>query len=144
MIVLDANLLLYAYDRDAPENAAAKRWLAGIFSGTDLVGLPWLSVWAFLRLITNSRIFANSIPMSAAIQMVEQWMARPNVRLLSPGEHHWSILRQLLIDANIRAAQTTDAQIAAIAIEFGGVLYTTDRGFARFPGLRWVNPLIES
>ena len=82
--------------------------------------------------------------MEAAIAIVSEWMNLRNVRLLMPGERHWSLLQRILIDGQVRGALTTDAELAALAIEHGGVLYSTDRDFARFPGLRWVNPLLES
>lgn len=144
MIVLDVNLLLYAFDIDSAHHASARAWLDETCSGPELIGLPWQTVWAFLRLSTNSRIFANCISMEAAIAIVSEWMNLRNVRLLMPGERHWSLLQRILIDGQVRGALTTDAELAALAIEHGGVLYSTDRDFARFPGLRWVNPLLES
>jgi toxin-antitoxin system PIN domain toxin len=142
VIVLDANILLYAYDDTSPQHAEARVWLNGVFSGHELIGLPWQVVWAFLRLITNSRIFSNCLSMETALGVVQQWMDLRQVRLLAPGERHWGLLRQMLIEGKVRGPLTTDAELAALTIEKGGVLYTTDRDFARFPGLRWVNPLL--
>ena len=141
MIVLDANLLLYAYDETSGQNAAARSWLRGVFAGQELVGLPWQVIWAFLRLSTNGRIFANPLTMEQAVNAVQDWMDLKQVRLLAPGEHHWLFLQQMLIEGQVRGPLTTDAELAALTIEHGGVLYTTDRDFARFPGLRWINPL---
>jgi hypothetical protein len=144
LIVLDANLLLDAYDTKSPHHSAASAWLGGVFSGPELIGLPWQVVWAFLRLSTSPRIFTNSLSMEQAVNIVQQWMELKQIRLLAPGEHHWDLLRQVLIDGQARGPLTTDAELAALTIEYGGVLYSTDRDFARFPGLRWVNPLLES
>jgi toxin-antitoxin system PIN domain toxin len=142
VIVLDANVLLYAYDGTSLHHSAARAWLRRVFSGPELIGLPWQVVWAFLRLSTNSRIFTNSLSMEKAVEVAQQWMDLKQVRMLAPGERHWRLLQQMLIDGRVRGPLTTDAELAALTIEYGGVLYTTDRDFARFPGLRWVNPLM--
>jgi toxin-antitoxin system PIN domain toxin len=144
VIVLDVNLLLYAYDDTSVHHSDARAWMKKTFSGPDLIGLPWQTVWAFLRLSTNSRIFTNCISMEKAIGIVQQWMELKYVRLLVPGERHWGLFRQMLLEGKVRGPLATDAELAALTIEYGGVLHTTDRGFARFPGLRWVNPLLES
>lgn len=141
MIVLDVNLLLYAHDSTSPQHSAARAWLRGILSGPELIGLPWQVVWAFLRLSTNIRIFTNCLSMDEAVGIVQRWMDLKQVRLLAPTERHWGLLKQLLKEGQVRGPLTTDAELAALTIEYGGVLYTTDRDFARFPGLRWVNPL---
>jgi len=141
VIVLDANLLLYSYDTLSPHHSAARPWLERTLSGQEIVGLPWQSLWAFLRISTNSRIFLRSMAMSESIAVANGWLACRNVRLLTPGEHHWSLLKTMLLDGQVSGSMTTDAQLAAITMEHGGVLHTTDRDFARFPGLRWVNPL---
>ncbi len=141
MIVLDANILLYAYDGTSPRHSEASEWLQGAFSGPELIGFPWQVVWAFLRLSTNSRIFTNPLSMETVVEVAQQWMNLKQVRILAPGERHWSLLQQMLIEGRVRGPLTTDAELAALTIEHGGVLYTTDRDFARFPGLRWLNPL---
>jgi toxin-antitoxin system PIN domain toxin len=143
LIVLDANLLLYAYDSKSEHHSAARAWLGKVFSGAELIGLPWQVVWAFLRLSTNNRIFANCLSMEKAIAIVQQWMDLKQVCLLAPGERHWILLSKMLIEGQIRGPLTTDAELAALTIEHGGVLFTTDRDFARFPGLKWINPLLE-
>jgi len=141
VIVLDVNLLLYAHDSTAERHFAARTWLGSAFAGPELIGLPWQVVWAFLRLTTNPRIFVNILSMEEAVEIVQHWMELKQVRLLAPGERHWKLLQDMLIDGRVRGPLTTDAELAALTIEHGGVLYTTDRDFARFPGLRWVNPL---
>ena len=142
MIVLDVNLLLYAYNSASPRHHAAYAWVRETFSGTELVGLPWQTISAFLRISTNLRLPGEHFSMETAIAIVRQWMELKQVRLLSPGERHWSLLQKMLIEGQVRGPLATDAELAALTIEHGGVLYTTDRDFARFPGLRWVNPLL--
>ena len=141
MIVLDANLLLYAYDAGSPLHERARSWIEQVFSGEELIGLPWQTVAAFLRVITNPKLRGDRCTVEEATAIVDQWLAQPNVRLLGPGERHWSILRRAMVEGQVRGPLITDAQLAALAIEYGGVLHTTDRDFTRFPGLRWTNPV---
>jgi toxin-antitoxin system PIN domain toxin len=141
VIVLDANILLYAYDSTAPHHTKAKQWIERVFSSDAAVGLPWQSVWAFLRIVSSPALPGKRFSIEEAAQIVECWLEQPNVLLLSPGDRHWSLFRQVMVDGQARGPLVTDAQLAALTIEFGGMLYTTDRDFARFPGLRWTNPL---
>ena len=141
MIVFDANLLIYAYDGGSAYHLKARVWVENTFSGTEAVGLPWQAITAFLRIMTNKRLPGSRFTSEQACQIVDQWLAQPNVRTLVPGEHHWPVLRGLLIEGQASGALANDAQIAALTMEYGGVLFTADRDFARFPGLRWVNPL---
>lgn len=140
MIVLDANLLLYAYDTRAAKHKAARIFVENILSGSDAVGLPWQSIAAFLRVATNP-ILPGRISMEQAVEIVAAWIEQPNVTLLGPGEKHWTTLRQMLDEGQVNGPMVTNAQLAALTIEHGGILHTTDRDFARFPGLRWKNPL---
>ena len=144
MIVLDVNLLLYAYDSTMPQHGAARPWLNTAFTGAELVGLPWQTISAFLRIATDSRLPGRRFSTEEAIGIIRQWMELKQVRLLAPGERHWSIFQRMLIEGQVRGPMTSDAVLAALTIEHGGVLCTTDRDFARFPGLRWVNPLLQS
>jgi len=144
VIVPDANLFLYAYDGTSTHHAPAVAWLESTFAGTELIGLPWQSIWAFLRIATNGRIHANPVAMDRAIGIAQQWIDLKNVRLLVPGERHWSLLQIMLIEGRVNGRSVTDAALAALTIEYGAVLHTADRGFARFPGLRWINPLQQS
>ncbi len=141
MIVVDANLLLYAYDLTSPPHARARAWLETALSGDMLVGLPWQSITAFLRITTNPRLPGNRFTTEEALTIIESWLRQPNVRALSPGERHWSVLRQVALEGQAAGPLLADAHLAAITMEYGGVLHTTDRDFARFPGLRWTNPL---
>ena len=141
MIVLDANILLYAYDSSSAKHARARAWVERVFSEGALVGIPWQTVSAFLRVVTNTNLPGQRFTTEEAAQVVDQWLEQPNVRFLGPGDEHWSVLRRMLIEGQARGPLVTDAQLAALALEHGGVLYSTDRDFARFPGLRWSNPL---
>jgi len=141
VIVLDANLLLYAYNSRAPNHAQARHWVEEVFSGTEAVGLPWQTVSAFLRIITNRNLVGDRLSMEEAATVVEEWAAQPMVHLLAPGDRHWAFFRRMLVEGKVSGPMTTDAELAALTMENGGVLYTTDRDFARFPGLKWVDPL---
>jgi toxin-antitoxin system PIN domain toxin len=144
MIVLDVNLLIYAYDTTCKEHKEARAWIEDVFSGDEPVGLPWQTISVFLRILTYPETFGERVSMERAIAIVDDWLALPHVRTLAPGEGHWKLFREMLAKGDVRGKLTTDAALAALAIECGGVLYTSDRDFARFPGLRWVNPLLES
>jgi toxin-antitoxin system PIN domain toxin len=142
VIVVDACILLYAYDSRSIHHATARSWVEEVLSGTTIVGFPWQTVAAFLRIATNTKLPGDRFTSSEAIEIVENWAARWNVRLLGPGDQHWTFFRRAIEEGQANGPLVTDAQLAAITIESGGVLYTTDRDFARFPGLRWKNPLI--
>jgi uncharacterized protein len=141
VIVFDANVLIYAYDSGSAFHAKARAWVEDTFSGTEAVGIPWHAITAFLRIMTNKRLPGERFTLEQACQIVDGWFTQQNVRALAPGEHHWRLLRSLLIDGQAPGALANDAQIAALTIEYGGVLHTADRDFARFPGLRSTNPL---
>ncbi len=141
MIVLDANLLLYAYDSRSDKHQQARQWVETVFSEEIVVGLPWQTVAAFIRIATNPRIPGQRFTLDQAVEVVDQWLEQPNVLLLAPGDQHWSILRKLLMTRQARGPLTTDAQLAALTMEHGGVLHTTDRDFGRFAGLAWTNPI---
>ena len=141
MIVIDANLLIYSYDRDSAHHKKSLAWLEEVLSGAEAVGLPWQSVSAFLRVITNRRLPKMRVSVEQAVQVVEEWLQQPNVRILVPGDQHWSVFRQMIVQGRASGALVSNAEIAALTTEYGGVLYTADRDFARFPGLRWKDPL---
>ena len=141
MIVFDANLLIYAYDSGATQHLPARTWIEKVFSGTDLVGIPWQAIFAFVRFMTNRRLPGSRFSIDQASEIVDGWLGQPNVKLLAPGDQHWVYLRRVLVEGQASGPLVSDAEIAALTIEYGGVLYTADRDFARFPGLRWVNPL---
>jgi toxin-antitoxin system PIN domain toxin len=141
VIVLDVNLLLYAYDSSSPHHTKARAWFEEILSGTVPVGLPWQTVSGFLRITTNKRLPGERMTIEEAAQLIDSWLNQPNVHLLSPGDDHWILFRQMIVEGQAPGTLIPDAELAALAMEYGGVLHTSDRGFARFPGLRWTNPL---
>jgi toxin-antitoxin system PIN domain toxin len=141
LTILDANILLYAYNADAPQQGAAARWLTELLDGRDSIALPWLTIWAFVRIATNVRVWANPLDAKQAFAIVSEWTSQPGVVILQPGPRHAELLEQLILEHNATGALVTDAALAAMAIENGAVLASTDQEFRRFPGLRWVNPL---
>ncbi|HTT65274.1 MAG TPA: type II toxin-antitoxin system VapC family toxin [Bryobacteraceae bacterium] len=141
MILIDANLLLYAYDSGSEFHRAAADWLAEALSGPDLAGLAWVTVLAFLRISTHPRMRAQPFTSAEAVAVVQEWLDQPCVRMLTPTARHWTILRDLISKGQAKAALVTDAHLAALAIEHGAVLCTSDRDFTRFSGLKWSNPL---
>jgi len=141
VILVDANLLLYAYHPRAPQHAASKAWLEGLLNGSDLVRFAWLTLWAFLRTSTNPRVFEQPMTTAEASAAVASWLSRPMVGILEPGEGHFDLLRGLVVDGQAAGPLVMDAVLAALALEHGATLATTDRDFARFPGLKWTNPL---
>jgi uncharacterized protein len=141
VIVVDANLLLYAYDSAFPRHAAARRWVEKVFSGTEPVVLPWSSISAFVGIMSNHRLPGERFSIQELAEFVDRWLEQSNVHALGSGEQHWPLFRQMLLEGQASGDLTSDAQLAALTIECGGVLHTTDRDFARFPGLRWTNPL---
>jgi uncharacterized protein len=142
LILVDANLLVYAWQEDAPEHERARAWLESRLSGVEGVALPWPSLLAFVRLVSNPRIFENPAPVQDAWRQVEEWLALPCVFVPEPAARHAEILATLLPEAG-RASLVPDAHLAALAIEYGLTLQTTDRDFARFSGLSWRNPLSD-
>ena len=141
MIVLDANILLYAYDSASSHHVKARAWIEDVFSAASPVGLPWQTISAFLRIMTNPRLPGERFTVAEAVQIVDSWIEQPNVRLLAPGDDHWPLFRRMIVEGQAPGPLVTDAHLAALTTEYGGVLYTADRDFARFAGLRWVNPL---
>lgn len=141
MIVVDANLLLYAYNASASEHEAARTWLEESLSRPELFGLSWQTITAFVRISTNPRAFSKPLTIKEATTAVSAWIERPMVRIVNPGQHHWEVFMRLLIEGQVRGPLVMDAHLAALAVEHGAVLCTTDRDFARFPGLKLVNPI---
>jgi toxin-antitoxin system PIN domain toxin len=141
MILVDANLLLYAYDAASVHHAPARRWLETTLSAVEPVGLAWVALLAFLRVGTNPRLRREAPTVEEAAAIVADWLERPMVTLVNPGERHWEILHEMMIKGQARGLLVTDAHLAALAIEHGATLATCDRDFARFPGLKFFNPL---
>lgn len=141
MILVDANLLLYAYHPRAEQHAASRKWLERALAGPELVRFAWMSIWAFMRISTNPRVFENPLSLSEASSAATGWLDQPCAGIVEPGERHWEIFIGLAGAGQAAGPLITDAALAAIAVEHGAILHTTDRDFARFPGLKWVNPL---
>lgn len=144
MIMLDANILLYAEDKLSLHHEPARAWWDLQLSGTSLVGLSWPVLTAFVRLSTNRRVFQRPLTTEEASQRVQSWLDLPCVRVIQPTDKHWSILRELLKVAQATANLVMDAHLAGLAIEHGCELMSTDSDFSRFPGLKWRNPLTAS
>lgn len=144
MKLLDANLLLYAHDPRAAQHDASRAWLESVLSGSEMVRFAWLTLWAFLRIATNPRVYERPLSATEAGTLVSSWLAQPVAGILEPGDRHSEILRTLTRSGQATGALMMDAAIAAIAIEHGATLCTTDRDFSRFPGLTWINPLDAS
>ncbi len=141
MTLVDANLLLYAHDPRAVHHDASRAWLEAALSGSALIRFAWLTLWAFLRISTNPRVYERPLSMEEAERLVSSWLAQPVAGVLEPGDRHWDILKELTRSGQAVGPLVMDAAIAAIAIEHGATLCTTDRDFARFEGLTWVNPI---
>jgi len=139
--LLDLNLLIYAVNRDSAPHLAAKAWVEDVLSGGEAVALPWVVLLGFLRLTTNPRIVARPLTAEQAMHVVDGWLARPTVIVLQPRDDHWRILRELLGASGTAANLTTDAHLAALAIEHDAELCSADGDFSRFARLRWMNPL---
>jgi hypothetical protein len=141
VILVDANLLVYARVSGLAQHEAARDWLDAQLSGTARVGLPWQSLLAFVRLVSNPRVFERPDPLATAWGQVEEWLDCDPVWVPIPTDRHREILAPLLRQAAQRPNLVPDAHLAALAIEHGLLLASTDGDFARFPGLRWQNPL---
>ena len=141
MILVDANLLVYAHANSFAQHERAREWLDGQLNGTASVGLPWASLLAFLRLVTNPRVFERPEPMLKAWRQVISWMDCETVWIPQPTERHSDLLGELLAVTGVHANLVPDAHLAALAIEHGLMLCSADTDFGRFPSLRWQNPL---
>jgi toxin-antitoxin system PIN domain toxin len=141
VILVDANVLIYAIDADSPHHRAARRWLEDALSRATPIGLAWIVILAFLRLTTRAGILKKPMPPEHAAAFVEEWLAQPYVRAVNPGEGHWAILSKLLRDSGTAGNLTSDAHLAAIALELGASICSTDADFGRFPGVERISPL---
>ena len=141
MILVDVNLLMYAVDKDAPRHAESKSWWEATVSGTETVGLSWIVILAFLRLTTRPGVFPRPLPIEAAFDIVDSWLEQPSVTVVHPGPRHAQMLRDLLLPLGTGGNLTSDAHLAALALEYGAELCSFDHDFARFRQLKWRNPL---
>jgi len=137
----DVNLLLYALDETSPHHVNAQAWLEERLSGTEPVGFAWSILLAFVRLSTRALVFADPMKPAEAFDVVDGWLAQPCAVVLHPTDRHLSVLRSLIEPLGTAGNLTTDAHLAALAIEHGGEVCSADNDFGRFRGLRWTNPL---
>ncbi len=143
MILVDANILLYAQDSLSPHHQQAREWWDGRLSQGGPVCLCWTVLSAFIRIGTNHRVFDHPLSLEQALARVQSWLDQPFTRVVRPTEQHWTIFQQMLTDGQAVANLVTDAHLAALAIEHGCELASTDSDFARFPKLKWSNPLSQ-
>ena len=141
MKLVDANLLLYAIDTTAPRHKRARAWLETALSASETIGFTWLVLLAFLRLSTSARIFRTPLEPSDAFELIDGWLSRPNATVLHPTDRHASLLRDLLMPLGTAGNLTSDAHLAALSLEHGAELCSSDADYARFPGVRWQDPL---
>lgn len=141
MTIPDVNILIHAYNSNSPVHGEARAWWERLLSHAAPVGLPWVVVLGFIRISTHSRVLANPLPVERACDHVASWLRQPQVLIVHPGERHASLLLELLKGLGTAGNLTTDAHLAALAIEHQAEIHTTDADFARFSGLRWVNPI---
>jgi toxin-antitoxin system PIN domain toxin len=141
VIAPDVNLLVHAYNLESPRHVAARAWWERLLNGTQPVGLPWAVILGFIRLTTNRQIVAHPLTAKAACAHVRAWLGQPYVSIAHPGDRHAEILFGLLERLGTAGNLTTDAHVAAVAIEHQAELHSTDTDFARFAGLRWTNPI---
>ncbi len=141
MIIPDINLLVYAYNSDAPFHDESRHWLEATLSERTTVGFAWVVILGFVRIMSSSVVLTSPMEPSQAVRHVESWLGRPQSQIVNPGPRHLEILGGLMHEARASGRLTTDAHLAALAIETQSELHSNDLDFARFPGLRWRNPL---
>jgi toxin-antitoxin system PIN domain toxin len=141
VILVDSNILLYAEDELSPKHDAARKWWDEQLSGPLPVCLCWAVISSFIRLASNSRVFDNPLSVVQATKRVQSWLDQPCVRLIEPTDRHWLAFQEMLTDGQALGNLVTDAHLAALAVQYGCELMSTDADFARFPRLKWTNPL---
>jgi uncharacterized protein len=141
VILIDANILVYAVNKDAPQHNRAKSWLETAVTGTETIGIPWTVLLAFLRLTTRPGLFRNPLRIATAFDLIDFWLEQTSVSIVHPGLRHGIILRELLEPLGTGGNLTSDAHLAALALENRATLYSSDHDFLRFPGVKWRNPL---
>ena len=141
MILVDANVLLYAEDQLSPQHEAAREWWDAQLSGVSPVCLCWTVLGAFIRISTNPRVFEHPLSLDQALSRVQSWLDQPCTRIVHPTDRHWIVFQEMLIQGQAVANLVTDAHLAALASEHGCELISTDTDFSRFPGVKWRTPL---
>jgi toxin-antitoxin system PIN domain toxin len=143
VILVDVNLLIYAIDKDSAHHASARRWLEEVLSSDRSVGLAWIVVLAFIRVTTRVGIMRQPLTPEQAIGFIDAWLAQPYVELVTPGDSHWPLLRNLLLAGGTAGNLTSDAHLAALALEHGASVASADNDFRRFPGVDLINPVVD-
>jgi toxin-antitoxin system PIN domain toxin len=138
--LLDVNVLLYAHDTSAAHHPRCRDWLVRALKGDEPVGLPWQTLLGFVRIATNPRAVRRPLPAAEACAIVGRWLERPQAVVVEPGERYWEILRALVARSQVQGPLVSDAALAALAIEQGATLCTTDRDFRRFDGVTLFDP----
>lgn len=141
MIIVDSNLLIYAYHAKASEHERARHWLEETMRAQEPVGLAWVAILAFIRLTTSARLMEKPLSRERACRAVDDWLEQASVEIVQPTPRHWTLFKELVLVGQASGNLGTDAHLAALTIEHGATLCTTDRDFSRFPGLKFVNPL---
>lgn len=139
-LLVDANLVLWAHHRQFDQHGTAKAWWTATLNEVPLVGVPWPTVLAFVRISTHPRALTRPLDVDTAFSVAEGWLSRPNVMTPTPTERHAALYGRMLRDGDATGNHSTDAHLAALAVEWGLVLASADRDFARYPGLRWTDP----
>jgi toxin-antitoxin system PIN domain toxin len=139
--LLDVNLLIYVVDEDARDHEATLRWFEEVVSGTETVAFAWFALLGFLRITTRSQGARDPWPIESALDEIQRWLAQPIATVIHPTDRHAAVLRDLLAPLGAGGNLTSDAHLAALAIEHGATLCSRDNDFSRFPGLRWEDPL---
>jgi toxin-antitoxin system PIN domain toxin len=141
MILPDINLLVYAHDQGSPHHDKALGWWQGLLDGNEAVALAWVVLLGFVRLTTHPKVFENPMTVSESLARIEEWLSLPHLRIIDPPDHHFQTWSHLLRAVGVGGNLTTDSHLAALCIERGIILHTSDADFSRFPGLKWTNPL---
>jgi hypothetical protein len=141
--IIDVNLLIYAVNRDSARHTMAKDWLEKSLSDIEPIGFSWLVILAFIRLTSKPGLFSKPLSPERAFGLMEEWLEQPASKVVQAGPRHFSILRGLIAPLGTAGNLTSDAHLAALAIEQNAQLCSCDHDFARFPGLRWTNPLTK-
>jgi toxin-antitoxin system PIN domain toxin len=141
MIIVDANLLVYAHNRAAALHESARQWWEGLITRQQPIGLPWAVAFGFIRLVTHPSVLQTPLAPLDAVARVRGWLDQPEVRIIEPGPRHLEIVEDLFRATGVAGSLTTDTHLAALAIEHQAELHSNDSDFGRFPGLRWINPL---
>jgi toxin-antitoxin system PIN domain toxin len=140
-MLLDANVLVYSIDRSSPHHGRCADWVRSAFTGPRRIALPWQTIGAFLRIATHPRVFSRPLSSNQAWSHIEKWLAAPNCWIPEATERTARILGDLINELDVRGNVVTDAQLAALVMEHGVPVVSADSDFARFPEIRWINPL---